>query len=336
MTGGVPGSPDAGTGQGAGVDDTRALTFVVVVFEAELELLRLQARSMDDHLAPDDVHEVIVIDNTVSGLSARRRRGLLRQFGRLRSRTRVVTPRDLGLTPSMTGWTGQQILKLVVAAEVTTRWYVVLDAKNHFIAPTTRSTFVGDDGRAHLGRHSFEAHPLRAGVERTMRFAGIDPERHLGHFPVTRTPFVMSTRDVRDLTDWLGTQDGDTVPETFVRHGLVEFPLYSSWMIASGRLAQTYDEEAIPCPTVWPGRRSRRDVDAVLTAASQPGIRVLAVHRTALARMSLRSAADVVSFWRAHAVVGSTLGGWVFLGRFRLSYSTSMALRSARRALHRS
>ena len=313
MTGGVPGSPEASSGQGAGVDDTRALTYVVVVFEAEIELLRLQARSMDDHLAPDEVHEVIVIDNTVSGLSARRRRALLRQFGRLRSRTRVVTPRDLGLAPSMTGWTGQQILKLVVAAEVATRWYVVLDAKNHFIAPTSRRTFVGDDGRAHLGRHSFEAHPLRAGVERTMRFAGIDPERHLGHFPVTRTPFVMSTRDVRDLTDWLGAQDGGTVPENFVRHGLVEFPLYSSWMTAAGRMTQTHDEEAIACPTIWPGRRSRRDVEAVLSAASQPDIKVVAVHRTALARMSLRSAAEVVGFWREHGVVGSTVAGWVFL-----------------------
>ena len=307
----------------------------MVVFEAEIELLRLQARSMDDHLAPDEVHEVIVIDNTVSGLSARRRRALLRQFGRLRSRTRVVTPRDLGLAPSMTGWTGQQILKLVVAAEVATRWYVVLDAKNHFIAPTSRRTFVGDDGRAHLGRHSFEAHPLRAGVERTMRFAGIDPERHLGHFPVTRTPFVMSTRDVRDLTDWLGAQDGGTVPENFVRHGLVEFPLYSSWMTAAGRMTQTHDEEAIACPTIWPGRRSRRDVEAVLSAASQPDIKVVAVHRTALARMSLRSAAEVVGFWREHGVVGSTVAGWVFLARFRFSYATSMALRSARRALRR-
>jgi uncharacterized protein DUF6492 len=325
-------------GQGAGVVDTRALTYVVVVFEAELELLRLQARSMATYLDPGDVHEILVIDNSTSGLGAGWRQRLLRDYGPLAGRVRLVPAAHVGRDasgPALKGWTSQQILKLGIATQVRTPWYVVLDAKNHLVAPTGRDAFVGEDGRAHLGWHPYVEHPLRAGVERTMRFAGLTPEEHLGHFPVTRTPFVMSTGFVRSMCAELVDGRDESFAELFTAEGLVEFPLYSASLIAGGEMSALHDEQSIPCPTIWPKLRTREGVERVLAGAAEPGVQVLAVHRTALARMSPGSIRALVAFWRSHGLFGSATAGHAFVWRFRWGYARSMAAREARRRLAR-
>ena len=138
---------------------TSRLTFVSVVFESEVALLHLQARSMDLYVPDEWVEQIIIIDNTARGLSGATTHALRSMLGVHAGHLRVLRPDDICQVPRTIGWRSQQVLKLCVAGLITTDSYVVLDAKNHFIAPVARDFFVAPDGRARVAACGFESHP---------------------------------------------------------------------------------------------------------------------------------------------------------------------------------
>ncbi len=73
-----------------------------------------------------------------------------------------LRPEEIVDLPPMPGWVGQQVLKLLVHQHVTSEYYVVLDAKNHWNQTTDHHTFVNPDGRARGASHTYRGHALEA------------------------------------------------------------------------------------------------------------------------------------------------------------------------------
>jgi hypothetical protein len=147
------------------------MSFVTVTYSREYPLLRLQALSMAYFFdAADDnrFKDIIVVlsdlchrDSCVREFNET----ILPYYGHLQSRVKVYNARELVANESHVGyehsswrqdyvkldgimyprgWRVQQVLKLTVASVVRSKYYVILDSKNHFLRSTTTGLFVDE------------------------------------------------------------------------------------------------------------------------------------------------------------------------------------------------
>lgn len=273
------------------------LSFVTAVFESELHLHTLQARSFAVHLAAADVDEIVVLDNTRRGLRESERRALITRFGPHSPRVRVIAREALGQVGAASGWRSQQILKLAVAAEISSPHYVVLDAKNHFVRAPGPEEFVASDGRSRVPAYSFENHPLRPSLTRVLEYFSLDPSRYVTRFTATTTPFVLETEQVRDLVDDVQLRSGHDFAREFLAHDLTEFFLYSAWLISVGRFHAVIEEIEQSAVTVWPGKTAAGEVVQSVASARADQPAIFSVHRDAFPRLDAEGSRAVSKFW---------------------------------------
>lgn len=306
-----------------------SLSAVTVVFEAEVPLLELQARSIARHVQDGVFEEYLVVDNSRRGLSARARQRIRAELGTHGSRLTFTTRATFPTVPTASGWRSQQALKLMAARLLTADHYVVLDAKNHFIEATARMDFFDPaTGLPHGGVHSYEHHPLRPQLEHVAAELGIDPAVAVARFTATAPPIVLDRRVVKEILVEVGDGDPDRFPAEFERRGLTEFFLYSGWQIARGATPDDLvSGRTLVSPTVWAGASTTAEVGTVLEQADRSPTTTFAVHRRALARLSPESVRDLAEFWTRHGLFGSSADAQRFIRRFRIGYVRSMALR---------
>ena len=297
---------------------TQGLTFVTVVFESEVGLARLQARSMALYLPPSCAEQIIVIDNTARGLAPAVTRALRSDLGVHAASLQVLRPLDICVVPRTIGWRSQQILKLCVAEQVHTDTYVVLDAKNHFIAPVGRDFFVTADGRARVAAYGFRTHPLRSSLERVLTYANVDPGPLIDRFTATVPPFVLNTQTVRSMIADVQTRAGRPFAQEFVDHELTEFFLYSAWVISQGRaLEEVFDLVDARCPLIWPGSARLGGAHAAIEQARQSSSPLFGVHRKALDRLDADGRQVLAEFWVERGLFRSAGDAHDFIAAFK-------------------
>lgn len=313
--------------------ESQKLTFVSVVFEAELPLLRIQARSAAIYLPAELVEAIIVIDNTARGISAKYRQDLRSDYGPLASFVQILRPSDICQVASTTGWRSQQILKLMIAERITSKRYVTLDAKNHFVNPVELGFFEAADGRARVSVYGYETHPLRPNLERVLTYVGLDPNEYVGRFTATVTPFVLDTATVQAMIADVQARSGRDFSKEFVVQDLTEFFLYAGWILAQGEsLDEAFDCDRPSCPTVWPRSADIDGVRAAIAQADEGDAPVFSVHRRALAQLDPASTAVLASFWTQRGLFESEDAATEFVLDFQRSYQKA-ARRQRRRDL---
>ncbi|PZU45665.1 MAG: hypothetical protein DI566_09405 [Microbacterium sp.] len=304
-----------------------SVSFVTVTYRAEDSLLRLQARSFALFVPVEAVAEIVVIDNGRPLLSERRRAELLRAYGPHADRVRFVPSDELAATGAMSGWVGQQVLKLSIAAYVRADWYVLLDAKNHAVRPLRPDDLLNGDGRARGGFHSYAAHPLRDRLLTTLDYLGLD-RAAADHYPPTSTPFVLQTQAAREVLAGFG----DDFAGSFHRAGLSEFFLYSGWILRrDGDWDAVYDGVALQSPTLWGGTTSAAAIGSVLAEVERTDAPFFGVHRRALRRMTGADLAPLAHFWIARGLFSSVRE----VRRFRARFLREHAISAARSRLSR-
>jgi hypothetical protein len=295
------------------------LSVVTVVFEPEVPLLLLQGRSLARFLDPASVAEIVVLDNCAGGLSRRARRRVVASFGPLASRVTVLRTARLGVPGGSIGWRSQQAAKLLVARRIRTPHYVVLDAKNHLIAPVTAADLVDGSGVARGGTHSYAAHPLRDDLERTLRHLGADDgtvARLVDDFPRTVTPFVIDTALARRMMDDVEREAREPFGEAFERARLLEFFLYSGWAILRGP-GLPVDGRTVHAPILWPARATEAGAADAIREAVETDAAWFAVHRRALARADAPTRRRIAAFWAERGLMAPR-EATSFVRRFRL------------------
>jgi hypothetical protein len=290
------------------------LTFVTPVFEAELALLHLQARSFAAHVPDDVAHEVVVLDNTRRGL--RSPQTLLDAYGPWASRVRVVRPSDVCELPTVSGWRSQQVLKLAVAGLVDTPRYVTLDAKNHLVGTPQESFFEAPDGRIRVRGYSYRDHPLRGSLERVLTYLGLDPAEHVDRFAATVTPFTLDTAVVREMVADVEARSGRSFAREFVSQELTEFFLYAGWLVRrDGTLDGLYELTDAVNPVVWPRAATADGVRGVI--ASAEGVPVFGVHRDAVPLLDAEARDVLGGFWAERGLVPDRAAGAALLLQLR-------------------
>lgn len=303
------------------------LTFVTVVFEPEVALLRLQARSLARFLDAESVAAIIVLDNCAGGMGRARRRTVLAEFGpTLAPRVTFTRTRELGVETGAEGWRSQQAAKLLIARIIPTPHYVILDAKHHLIAPADAADFVDAHGRARGGSHAYTEHPLRADLERTLRYLGADENSivdRIAEFPQTQTPFVIDTGIARRMLDDVERSSNRRFGDEFERARLLEFFLYSGWSMLRGDGAPI-SGETVQAPTIWPGHADQQQAAATIQEAEDSGAAWFGVHRRALARADAATRQRIAALWVDRGLLEPDEARR-FISRFRLVYVPMVA-----------
>ena len=307
------------------------LSFVTVVFESEFCLLQLQAASIAAFLPESVIAELVVIDNSAKGMGAARSAALLSAYGDHAPLVRIVRPAEICALPPALGWRSQQVLKLAIAEQLHADRYVVLDAKNHFVATPDPAFFVAPDGRARVNVYSYETHPLRPAFENVMKYLDLPAADHVGRFTATVTPFVLEVGLVKALMADISARSGKTFAEEFVSQELLEFILYSGWIVARGTdLSEVFDFHQVFCPNIWPRGSSVDKVSEAIEKARTKGTPLFSVHRTALARMEPEGVALLSAFWLERGLFGSGAEAERFVADFRKDFAKAEFYRKVR------
>jgi hypothetical protein len=306
------------------------LDIVTVVFELEQPLLHLQARSFARYLSADRVANIIVIDNSRPRMRKPFRASLVRDYGRWAERVSVVTPQELGCDHNTSGDRGQQALKLLVADYVQSSRYVVLDAKNHLVAPFSPIQLAAVDGRMKIEFHSYRGHPREAGLRAVLSYFNLDPAL-IDNFTASTTPFVLETQRVRSLLREVEARESQDFVSGFLATAMTEFPAYTAWLLFQGEaLAHHFAEDQQTRPVLWPHLANASGVERMISLAST-NVQIFSTHREALARMDRSGAAALASFWAARQLFPDSQIAGQFIAAFKSQRRRKIAFRKVRR-----
>jgi hypothetical protein len=286
---------------------------IVTVAHAEQEpFLEMQANSLSMYLDrnPSFVSSIVIVDGAQS--ARLNRRGLVRRYGRLAARVRFIDISEFGPLPDDTGWYRQQALKLLVARKVATPRYIILDSITHLVNPLFRDAFETADSRLmYSSLRSYRDHSFRPLVENACRYFGVSAVAGDAFMP-TVTPFVVSTRTVRELLDYVERRERVPFAHAFLGrpadYRLTEFGLYAAYLIFSrGGFSGLYDMRAPGFPIVWSGS----NISAKLGAAQKSP--VFAVHKSAYKNLQRPAREALAAFWHERHLFRSKREAEVFI-----------------------
>jgi hypothetical protein len=193
------------------------IDIITVVFQDELETLKTQARSLNVY--GQDLGTIFVIVNEDTGLGSKIDRAW---WGCYQDRVQIVSRQAFGSAWCNNGWVSQQALKLITATISSNKWSMILDAKTFFVQPILEFNNFPAVGQLDI-YPVFE--PSRQIVNKLFN---IELTKQLGPGGV---PFIINTKEVRDMVTWIEQQTIQNFVEWFQHQGtLTEFILYSGWI----------------------------------------------------------------------------------------------------------
>lgn len=294
----------------------RRYGFVTVVFEGDVGLMDLQARSMALYCDPRLVGEILVVDNFSPGAKPDGWEGLLlERYGALQEKVSIVPGSALAQTDGVRGWVAQQALKLSAAKLIGCDRYVVLDAKTHLVGPLGRDFLETGDGRPRINGYGKATHPLRPSLERTCAWLGIDPAPLVAYGPRTSPPFTFLTDAAQALAMQVCRRERRPLAQAMEACGLTEFFLYAGALAAAGVLYEIYDDSQPYTAQVWPGDAASPEavgaqVEKALSDGHGP---FFSVHRGAVERLNVDGRWAIAELWAERALFPSVDQALAFL-----------------------
>lgn len=302
-----------------------------MVYGGEIDQLRLQARSIARHLDPEAIGAILVIVNDRDeDACVARVTAMLPEYGPHAARVEILrpaalfarrparfAPRGLGARarawftanrwryPAAVkggwrgnrGWSVQQALKLAVARHGSGTHLLILDAKNHFIRPVSRSSFVAPDGCA----RTFLQPPTPKHwqwIEGSFQLLSLPVPGREVPSPPTVTPFVIGRGTLLDCLETIEARVGPV--ETFFarkRSEQSEFALIHAAIIARhGQLMPPFAPGLVPAATL---HRNNDDamIDRTLAFAESGGAEILSVHSSRRGRLSPEQIGRLEALW---------------------------------------
>jgi len=246
-----------------------------VVFDAELDVLKLQARSIELYCQHIGLKNIFVMVNDSSQVDPA-------WYGSFADHVRIV-PRDkFGCAWSDNGWVSQQVLKLLGSAISNNAWCMIVDAKTLFVRPVELDQVLAD-GRAATG--SMPIYPVfDASRNITNQLFGIDLPAQLGPGGV---PFFVEPSLTREMIREVEHRTGQDFTDYFQQQGrLTEFILYSGYVWYRDC---TFDRRYHPQSNIHPANLCHSETgmfDSKFRTMCQPETLTVSIHRNAWTQLT--------------------------------------------------
>lgn len=242
-----------------------------VVFEPEVDILHLQARSIDRYVTDIGTIYVVVNDHTPLNKID------VDQWGRHRSRVQVLPRRLFGSTWSDNGWVSQQCIKLVTAA---------ISSADHCVALDAKTIVIKSWPQFHSGQQlavgTLPVYPVfEPSRQRINQLWNIDLQRQLGPGGV---PFWFVPRLVRGMISDIEHRVNRNFANWFQNQGCItEFLLYSGWLEYQGLIDTMIAPSQLQVVNVC-----HSDLDIVDQKLDQmPSSHTVSIHRDAWTRLTV-------------------------------------------------
>lgn len=204
------------------------IDFCTVVFQDELDVLRLQARSIE--LYGHDIGVIRVITNDESTVDPT-------WWGKWANHVEVLPRTTFGNNWCSNGWVSQQVLKILGSAKSNNDWSIILDAKTIL----AKKIEVFDSvGRPQVG--VLDIYPVFAASQKIInQLFAIDLQKQLGPGGV---PFVMNSIQTQQMIQDIEHRTKVDFAEWFQAQGCVtEFMLYTGYLQSKNLLDILYNTD---------------------------------------------------------------------------------------------
>lgn len=267
-----------------------------IIFEGDYRLGVLQALSIDRLYEVDAITEYTVILNGRDNDEIERcftADALDRVSEKLRSKTVLLRWEDLLGDAPRVGYYDQQALKLALGTRYSSELFLMLDAKNHFVRPTSAADFF-IDGKPYspLGNTGeYWEKYLKASMD-VVGNTTADQSKMLPSI----TPYMMYTTAVKEVTDLLKGKFGKSLPEAMRTGGGTEFLLYYAHI--EPRLKDLYTNRQLPVRTLftsWP--QDSKTVGQFINDLSDKNIPMFGLHRKRIPQLTDEQKAQVSRMW---------------------------------------
>jgi hypothetical protein len=284
---------------------------VCVFFDGDRTLQEIQARTIGLFIDEQLVNNVIFVfneDRTMERETFFRDR-VLPRLGNFIQKHKLYFAEDISSgNLDGSGWRTQQALKLAIARKVSSRLYMVLDAKNHFIRQVVKADLFGP---RNLPR-SFWARPtgnLTQCFIKTCAVFEIDPEPYMLKAMPATTPYMMYTEHVLGAIDYLEFKEGANIDAIFTKRNryLTEFFSYFAYLVSrTTGPDELYDfgrRTAISLFTRWPLEEAV--ADETLRKLSGPSITTFGLHRNRIPQLTDGQKEMIVSLWLQRGIASN-------------------------------
>lgn len=289
-----------------------------IVFEGDLRLQILQLLSVDRLYDYSTAHEYTIVIN--SGPSDPVRRGIQdviesKISDGLRRKISIIDFSDLLPDSTPGGYYDQQALKLALANYYIQRYdaayYLMLDAKNHFVKPSNVEDFF-NQGRP-LSSRIETSNYWRNYVSNSMKALQIDAQSGRNMLP-SITPYVLYTDQVVELNNYLTNRYQSDLLTAVGETGGTEFLLYYAQLLKSGAISR-YDLGGVPARTLftsWP--QDAETVVNIIHSFFSESVCIFGLHRNRLPQLTDEQIELIDNLWHQHLLNADEDTDW-FLSR---------------------
>lgn len=258
------------------------IDLITVVFEEELQTLRLQAASINLYFDPELLGQIYVVVNDHDRLKDQIDPAW---WGQFQQQVVVVSRRVFSCTYSQDGWHSQQLLKLLAASLSYCQWSMVLDAKTLFVKPVTPHDLFDAQQRPRVG--ILPVYPVFEPSKQIVQnlFDHMTMTDQLGPGGV---PFVLNNRMVRNLIVDVEKRTRQPFAAWFASQGmLTEFLLYSGYVIHKhGSFDVLYNVEECGLPPCNLCHSEVQAFDRKFQEMTRPETATVSIHRRAWSQLS--------------------------------------------------
>lgn len=124
------------------------IDLITVVFEKEIPLIEIQARSIELYIDTDIIRNIYVVVNDDDHII-----DLINPawWGIHSHKVQIIPRSKYGVDPTLIGWDSQQMYKLFAAESAESSWSMCLDAKTWFVQKLQWDKLFDTDGRVRFG-----------------------------------------------------------------------------------------------------------------------------------------------------------------------------------------
>ena len=263
-----------------------------VVFRDELDVLRLQARSIQLYARDLNPRSIYIMVNDDSIIDTT-------MYGDLADRVRVIPRSIYGCEWSENGWLSQQVLKLYGAALSSDTWCMVLDAKTLFVKPASLSEIMCDS-RPKVGLLGID-HVFARSKQLAEQVYDVCLDQQVGPGGV---PFIFHTATVRAMISDMEIMTGQHFSDWFQAKGmLTEFLLYSAYLLYKyNGLEHLYHKfNNVHCVNVC--HSESHEFDRKFKQMNHPQVLTTSIHRHAWSQLDANQQRQYMDFLAIKGIV---------------------------------
>jgi hypothetical protein len=238
--------------------------FVTITFNSniDLALLKIQAVSFK-YVDINLINSIIIIFNDNNELIDNFNNTFYNEIKQLypieyQDLIKVIYLKDLNLNFKESNWFTQQIVKLKISFRLNTKYYLMLDSKNHFINNINWNTFFDKNTDKPILYYNMQGKELLEFYYNNLNYFNVNCPNvaniHPNYKIQTITPYMFITDECKNLIKYIENKEKIIFEDFFIHEKkYTEFYLYFSYLIFSNKLNNyEYNLKLMPVLTIGP------------------------------------------------------------------------------------